>query len=211
MIGILGLSWSFRSLVSWSTWLVQGHRCRSHSSGPGCFGCSQDFPCRHRVHLEFMTVVNADPTAPHMAGCSAVNSNSLSELFFRRQLGFEGFGCNILHCIPVNFTLGNQPMGNTHLSGTGQGSRLGTSSGFLWFLQSGLQSVGKPGPHWSRMWDIKTRVLQEERQWVSWLPGIKAIFHFPSFSLFLLWQNHCHLRSPQGEIVKLQVGARASG
>ena len=211
MIGILGLSWSFRSLVSWSTWLVQGHRCRSHSSGPGCFGCSQDLPCRHRVHLEFVTVVNADPTAPHVAGCSAVNSNSLSELFFRRQLGFEGFGCNILHCIPVNFTLGNQPMGNTHLSGTGQGSRLGTSSGFLWFLQSGLQSVGKPGPHWSRMWDIKTRVLQEERQWVSWLPGIKAIFHFPSFSLFLLWQNHCHLRSPQGETVKLQVGARASG
>ena len=31
------------------------------------------------------------------------------------------------------------------------------------------------------MWDIKTRVLQEERQWVSRLPGIKATFSFPFF------------------------------
>lgn len=61
--------------------------------------------------------------------------------------------------------------GPTDLSGTDQGSRLESASGFPWFWQWGSPSSGRPGPGWSELWGHKrrssgakqTEVRQKER------------------------------------------------
>lgn len=162
---ILGLIWSVRSRVSWSTWLVQGHHCRSHSPGPGCFWYSQDLLSRHRVHLEIVKHVNADPTAPPHFRVLTVNLDGLSSHLPGSNWGWGAPGTMsylvpILHYKSTDPWVGYTPTSQALVRGPGWKPPLD----FFDSNSQGLSHLGKLGLTDPECGSIMARVLERGRQ-----------------------------------------------